>query len=229
MLSKKQIAKQSERLEYTSRFHKKEPVSKIAAGMEKSPRTVRRWLARWLNNEGLTDRKKSGRPKKLSPTQERAILAEIPANGRTSSPILLQKTRLANVVGKRTIQRMVKAAGFKVRRATVKPFLTEAHKQARVKFAQEHLTWTEADWRKVCFTDESTFYISSGQAKAQCLVKGKKTELHTVYANKRSAGKVNLFGAIVGSGRVFLQHVPIMNGTSYLEVVKKGITLRNFT
>lgn len=228
ILSAKQLEKNAERQQYSRRFHQKEPVSKIATETNKSTRTVRLWLSRWLKDEELIDKPRSGRPKKLSPAQERQLLNAIPAHGRTSSPILLQKTGLGKIVGKRTAQRTVKAAGYNVRTADKKPFLTDDHLLARLNFAKKYQKWTVADWKKVCFTDESTFYKNSGDMKTQCLVKGKKTALHTLYSNKSTSVKVNLFGAIVGSGKVFLQHVPTVNGETYLEVVKKGILKKFF-
>ena len=36
-----------------------------------------------------------------------------------------------------------------------KPFLTEAQKERRLRWAQTHKTWTKRRWRKVLWSDES--------------------------------------------------------------------------
>ncbi|GET62590.1 IS630 family transposase [Rhizophagus irregularis DAOM 181602=DAOM 197198] len=38
-----------------------------------------------------------------------------------------------------------------------KPAMTEAHCQARLEWAYEHENWTERKWKRVLFSDESTF------------------------------------------------------------------------
>jgi transposase len=49
--------------------------------------------------------------------------------------------------------------GFNNRIAAQKPFLSDNHKAARLRFAEEHPHWDVNDWRKVLWTDESSFEI----------------------------------------------------------------------
>ncbi|KAJ8938251.1 hypothetical protein NQ318_001784 [Aromia moschata] len=59
----------------------------------------------------------------------------------------------------RTTQRRLKQCGFKNCVAAHKMFLTEEHKQRRVKFANEFLQGNEF-WNNVMFSDEKTFQSS---------------------------------------------------------------------
>ena len=56
-----------------------------------------------------------------------------------------------------TVWRRLKEAGFKNVRPERKPRLTAAMRMKRLAWAREHEDWTEEDWRKVVFSDESTF------------------------------------------------------------------------
>ena len=43
--------------------------------------------------------------------------------------------------------------------AQKKPFLRDDHRRRRLKFALQHQNWTFEEWKKVIWTDESTFEI----------------------------------------------------------------------
>lgn len=68
-------------------------------------------------------------------------------------------------VAVRTIQdRLQKKLGLPSRRAAKKPMLTEPMKRKRLAFARKCKHWTEHDdWRKVMFSDESTFSLVNPQ------------------------------------------------------------------
>ncbi|KAH6928445.1 hypothetical protein HPB50_016592 [Hyalomma asiaticum] len=53
--------------------------------------------------------------------------------------------------------------GLKSRTAEQKVLLRTANKDKRLQFAQRHAGWIEQDWKKVIFTDESSFTTSWDQ------------------------------------------------------------------
>ncbi|EYC34438.1 hypothetical protein Y032_0001g414 [Ancylostoma ceylanicum] len=57
----------------------------------------------------------------------------------------------------RTIRRRLTEFGHNGRLARKKPFVSRKNRQARMRFAREHLHWTSEDWSKVLFSDESKF------------------------------------------------------------------------
>ncbi|KAG7174711.1 Transposable element Tcb2 transposase-like 7 [Homarus americanus] len=60
----------------------------------------------------------------------------------------------------RTVQhRLQKDHGLPTRRAAKKPLLTEAMKTKRINFCKKYQHWTSDDWKKVMFSDESTFRL----------------------------------------------------------------------
>ena len=62
-------------------------------------------------------------------------------------------------VSRRTIRRRLKEMGLNSRVARKKPFMSAVHRAKRLAFARKHLKWTLQQWKKVLFTDESTFEI----------------------------------------------------------------------
>ena len=56
-----------------------------------------------------------------------------------------------------TVRPYLKAAGYLRFKARRKPFLTQNHKDARLRWAREHLRWKLEDWMRVIWTDEATF------------------------------------------------------------------------
>jgi transposase len=56
----------------------------------------------------------------------------------------------------RTIQKALWIEGYRRRRARKKPWLTEAHKAARLKWAKEHINWSDRQWTRVLWTDEAS-------------------------------------------------------------------------
>ncbi|GBC11623.1 transposable element Tc1 transposase [Rhizophagus irregularis DAOM 181602=DAOM 197198] len=56
-----------------------------------------------------------------------------------------------------TIRRNLKKVGLTACVPRRKPAITEAHCQARLEWAYEHENWTERKWKRVLFSDESTF------------------------------------------------------------------------
>lgn len=57
-----------------------------------------------------------------------------------------------------TVRRRLREAGLQSRIAAQKHLLTAANKAARLRFATEHCSWSESDWKCVVFSYESTFW-----------------------------------------------------------------------
>lgn len=61
------------------------------------------------------------------------------------------------------IETAFKIEGFARRSALKKPILTEAHKQARLRWALEHINWTQDQWNSILWTDET--WVQPGKHK----------------------------------------------------------------
>ena len=61
------------------------------------------------------------------------------------------------------IETAFKHEGFARRTALKKPVLTEAHKKARLTWAEEHINWTWEQWKWIFWTDET--WVNPGKHK----------------------------------------------------------------
>lgn len=101
-------------------------------------------------------KKSSGRPSKVTPRQRRTIVKELKSGNMSLSSLARQQNP---PISKSTVHRVVKKFGNLVylkRKAA--PKLTKKHKEKRLKFAQEVMSWKE-DWHRVIFSDEKKFNL----------------------------------------------------------------------
>ena len=108
--------------------------------------------------------------------------------------------------------------------AAKKPLLTKAMMKKRVSFCKIYMHWTMADWRKVMFSDESTFRLVRGGYKLVRRPQGvsryaSKCTIKTV----KHPESVMVWGAFSGNkgrgGLYFLPKNVKMRGDNYLRVL----------
>src|ERR1700677_3989725 len=102
----------------------------------------------------VEDSKRSGRPKTVTEAVSQSILANVRAdrNGREKSTEYLA---YEYGISRRSVLRVLKAAGMNYVKPTKKPGLTDKMKAARLKFCRDHADWTLEDWKNVIWTDET--------------------------------------------------------------------------
>ena len=112
-------------------------------------------------------KKGSGRPRKTSPRTDQLLKREVMSNPRITALEIKEKhSELLKKVTVRTIQhRLQKDLKLPTRRATKKPLLTENMKKKRLQFCKKYQHWTSEEWKKVMFSDESTFRLIRGTSK----------------------------------------------------------------
>ena len=112
---------------------------------------------------GMVPKRKcgSGAPKKASPQTDKLLKREVTSYPSTTAVELENKhPELLHNVSTRTIcHRLQKDLGLPCRRAAKKPTLTAAMKKKRFSFCKKYHHWTATQWRKVMFSDESTFTL----------------------------------------------------------------------
>jgi len=100
---------------------------------------------------------RSGQPCKTSNQDLREIKSALIANQKSK----LSKVRdtLTAQISTRTLRKQIHDLGFNNRVAVKKPYVNDIQRRKRIEFAQTHLAWTLADWKKVIWSDESSFEI----------------------------------------------------------------------
>uniref|UniRef100_A0A8C6XLX5 Tc1-like transposase DDE domain-containing protein n=1 Tax=Naja naja TaxID=35670 RepID=A0A8C6XLX5_NAJNA len=115
------------------------------------------------------------------------------------------------------------ARGLKGCRARSKPLLTDTHHSHRHAWTKKYVKWTNEQWSKVIFSDESNFYLTGDQCnkyvrrfpveefRPYCLNLSVKHPLHMM-----------IWGCIAASGIGWIKIVQgIMNSKQYVEVLEK--------
>lgn len=130
-------------------------------------KTVDLWFKRdeEEDNTSIDDRPRSGRPRKTTQEQDRAIHQKARGNPFISSIQIRNELQLP--VCSRTVRVRLRAAGLKCRTPAKKDVLKPAHKEARMRFAAEHIEKGLDFWGRVIFTDEKTF-SSMSHGRLRC-------------------------------------------------------------
>jgi transposase len=112
-----------------------------------------------LNRPNLKTRPRQGRPRVTTPRTDHAIRRVVTSDPFISSAQI--KSELAphlNNVSTRTIRhRLSTDLRMCTRKPVKKPMLTAAHRQKRLAFCRQFHHWQVSDWKRVMFSDESSF------------------------------------------------------------------------
>lgn len=136
----------------------------LPGGSSLSLRAARAYLCRegiQISQEGLrllrirgipTRKSGSGRPKKTSKRQDRALIAA--ARRHPKAPSAALQADALTAVHKSTVSRRMKAAGLPCRRVRQKPFISQQAREKRLLWARDHLLWTPRQWSRCIWADE---------------------------------------------------------------------------
>ena len=135
-----------------------------------SERTVRRVVAKFKaggSSETPQAGTSSGRPRVLSPRAQRVVRRSVEGNPTlTAKEIKIQNWKVLKRASVRTVSRELHdRLGYKRVTAKRKPLLNKRQKKNRLDFAKKYKDWGLDQWRKVLWTDESTFYVGERPGK----------------------------------------------------------------
>lgn len=118
-------------------------------------------LKRFAETESFVDKKRSGRPKKTTASDERLLLRLSQRDRFKTAPDLRAEVNksLTKPISVMTVSRILNKNGIFGRVAARKPLLRKVNMQKRLVFAKKHKDWTVEDWKSVLWTDESKFEI----------------------------------------------------------------------
>ncbi|KAG1600267.1 hypothetical protein G6F47_004757 [Rhizopus delemar] len=113
------------------------------------------------------------------------------------------KEKIADLVGlnksthRNPLRSYVDRLDFKSYRAAHKPRLTARHRKSRLRWAKEHLNWTEDQWRSVVWSDESRFCVEGSKRGKRVLRKeGERYDKRDIISTAKWGGG----GAMVWGG-----------------------------
>lgn len=194
----------------------------IAQELRCSENTVSLWLARWQETRSLEDSERSGRPRCTTDDtdQEIGLLSE---QKSTSTPKDIRR-ELRLPVSAHTISRRLDEVGLFGRVQETEHEWSEFDLQRRLAFANQYLHWTEDQWARVFFSDETNFYLGHhGRTYVRRPV-GKSHDPNYMRQEKQLHGKVSLWGCICAEG---LGHAELYAGsldsTRYRDILRHSL------
>ena len=148
---------------------------------------------------------KEGRPSKVS-AKTKAVLARKFDSGQLLN--IREGQRLVQAVEgvqvhKETIRNYLNSEGLKAYVQQKKPMLTKKHKEARFRFAKEHIHWTVDDWKWVMFSDETIISRvgSFGRKFYYKRAQHKLIQEHQIKKTKQGGGgKIMIWGCMTYFG-----------------------------
>ena len=178
----------------------------------------------------LQPTKRPGRPPKLDARAQRAIIHHLEKFPHDNLHALSTPPKFGSTISRTTIRKYLKAAGYFHFKARRKPFLSDKHKAARLKWAKEHKGWTLEDWLHVIWTDEATF--ETGLDIRSCYITRRKgTGMESRYLKptfKSGRSNLGIWGAIalgVKGAMHFLEKENGMNSDIYINQVLEELGL----
>lgn len=208
-------------------------VIRVAADLKVTRRVIYnlKQAASGVSPGTIPPRKKgSGAPRKTSPRTDKILKREVLATPAITAVELKEKhPSLLKKVSVRTIQhRLQKDLQLPTRRAAKKPLLTKVMKKKRVNFCKKYKDWSPEQWKKVMFSDESTFRLVRGGSKVirRPSYVSRYDPRYTVKTVKHP-DSVMVWGAFSGNkgrgGLYFLPKNITMKSTNYIEVLREHL------
>lgn len=177
-------------------------VTDVARVMGCSRRTIHDLRTRLQQTGTTADRPRSGRPRVTTQAEDRQIVLRHLRN-RFLTATSTRNELFRGRVTAQTIRNRLRTARLHARRPYRGPILTQLHRRQRLLWAQRHLRWTQRDWNRVVFSDESRFTLHfadgrvrvwrrRGERNAQCCVQE---------VDRFGGGSVMVWGAFNGPAR----------------------------
>lgn len=136
-------------------------IAQTAELVEVSTTTVCRIMTEFLKGKTAADKSSCGRKKKLDERQRRH-LKRLVLNDRRLSAVKIKaavNATLNNPISTHTVRRELHGQNLYARAAIAKPLIKKANAEKRLRWCQERKSWTLEQWRKIVYSDESTYTL----------------------------------------------------------------------
>jgi transposase len=171
----------------------------IATRLQRSPETIRAVIRKY-DEIGFCGRLPgSGRKRKTSDRDDRAIVREVKKNRRITAHEIQAKFGLP--VHEETIRNRIREVGeFKSYWSCKKPFISETNRAKRLQWAKAHLNWTVDQWKTVLWSDESPFTLRySGKVRVWRLANERYVP-EVTKATLKHDKRLNVWGCFTATG-----------------------------
>ena len=205
-----------------SLWHAGHSRSEIANKIPCSLNTVGEWIRRWEHDHSLCDIDRSGRPRCTDDDTDESIV-ELAEEKKFITPKQIV-AELDIPHSSRTVRRRLDEVGLHGRIAREAPMWNDNHIRQRLSFAEGYANWTEQDWERVIFSDETHIEVSPhGQFWVQRPV-GEQHNPQYVIPRKLHTDRVTLWGCFcaheIGQAEIFVGE---FDANKYVDILQHNL------
>lgn len=197
----------------------------IARNLGISPSTVRNIIKRFRESGEITTRKGQGRKPTLNARDLRSLRRYCIKNRHQCVKDITTWAQeyFRKPLSVTTVRRYICKCKLKLYYAKQKPFINKIQKRRRLCWARAHLRWTDAKWKSVLWSDESTFQIVFGNCGRRVLRTKEEKNHPDCYRRKvQKPASVMVWGCISAQGMGNL-HIceGTINAERYIQVLEQ--------
>jgi hypothetical protein len=134
----------------------------------------------WIRSGATIAKDRSGRPPALSTRSLRQVKRFIQTDRESRRMSLFQIIKmLAFIICEATLLKGLTSLGLFHRIAQRRPFLKNLDRKRRLAYALKYQHWTVEDWKRVIWTDESSFHIGARRGSVDWIWRTVEEEFHT--------------------------------------------------
>ena len=174
--------------------------------------TIHRLRTRYAASGDVSDRRRSGRPKKTTQRQDNYVVTSSRRNRFDNSVSIANTLRNATGVRvhARTVRNRLRTSGIRAYRPYVGVPLSPRHRQDRLNWTRAHQRWTRRQWNEVLFTDESRFNVDFNDGRRRVWRRrGERLHPQNVAQHDRyGRGSVMIWVGICDNRKTDLVEVP---------------------
>lgn len=192
--------------------------------------TVWRLINRYRQTGTARDRPRSGRPKKLTPREERYLRFTSTRDKFLPATRIVHHLRATTGirVSAQTVRNRLDRLGIHARRPHKGMELTPHHQHQRLIWTNRHLRWLNRDWRTVMFTDESRFTLKFADGRIR-VWRRKNERYHASTVMQKDmfgGGSLMVWGGIHYGGKTNLMIVRgTLNARRYCDNILTPVVL----
>lgn len=165
--------------------------------------TISRLWDRYQRYRLTRDLPRTGRPRVTSNAQDRYIRLRHMRERFTTATSTASSIPGNRRISDQTVRNRLREAGLRARRPLRAVVLNNVHRQNRLQWAHEHRVWSQHQWRKVWFSDESRFLLQRADGRARVYRRNNERFARNCIQEVDSfgGGSVMVWAAISHTGR----------------------------
>lgn len=200
----------------------------IANRLDMSFSTVRNIIKKCNETGSVLNRRRSGRPQKLSEKEKRRIKKIVAQTPTVSASAIASEiaTTSNTTFSVQTVRNVIHSFNFYGRVQRKKPFISEVNRKKRLDFAKTYLKEPLEFWKNIIFSDESKYNIFGSDGRKYVWRKA-NTEFemrHVRPTVKHGGGSVLVWGCMSWKGVGNLCFIEgIMNAEKYIDILRRNL------